>query len=54
MFIGLLFFSVLIMVSSVIMLRRHERLEKAALMSYLALSAWGSLLYGILISGISR
>ena len=54
MFIGILVFSVLIIVISVIILMKYERLEKAELASYLTLSAWGSLLYGIFIARISN
>ena len=54
MFIGILFYSMLIIVISMIIFRRYEKIEKAELLSYLTLSAWGSLLYGIFITGISH
>jgi hypothetical protein len=53
MFIGILFYSMLITAISLIIFRKYERIERAQMMTYLVLISWGSLLYGIFIAGIS-
>ena len=53
MFIGILFYSMLISAISLIIFRRYEKLERVEMMTYLVLSSWGSLLYGIFITRIS-
>jgi hypothetical protein len=53
MFIGILFYGVLITVISLVIFRRYEKIERAEMMTYLVLSSWVSLLYGILITRIS-
>jgi hypothetical protein len=53
MFIGILLFSMLIVAISLIMFRRHEKIERAEMMTYFVLSSWGSLFFGIFITRIS-
>ncbi|MGC2062629.1 MAG: hypothetical protein WA610_06600 [Thermodesulfovibrionales bacterium] len=53
MFIGILFYSILITAISLVIIRKYAKIERAEMMTYLILSSWGSLLYGIFITRIS-
>ena len=53
MFIGILFYSLLITVISLVIFRRYEKIERAEMMTDMVLSSRVSLLYGIFIARIS-
>jgi len=53
MLIGVLFYSILITAISLLIVRKYEKIEKTEMMTYLVLSSWGSLLFGIYITRIS-
>lgn len=50
---GIFLFGICSFLFSVFIVARYERLEKTELASYITLFAWGSLLFGLLVSRFS-
>jgi hypothetical protein len=53
MCIGILVFSILAGAVTLLIFRKYETFEKAELSTYVALIAWGSLLFGLFMAKIS-
>lgn len=53
MIFGVAVFSVCSILFSSFVIRKHDSLEKSELASYIMIFAWGSLLFGFLISRIA-
>jgi hypothetical protein len=54
MFAGVLVFSVIVVIISALFFRRYEKMEKAETITYVVLIAWGSLLWGLILSKCAR
>lgn len=52
LFTGVLVFSILAMGVSFMIFRKYETLERAEVSTYVALIAWGSLLFGFFMSKV--
>jgi hypothetical protein len=52
LFIGMLLFSILAIGISFVIFKKYETLERAEVSTYIALVAWGSLLFGFFISKV--
>ena len=52
MFAGIVTFSAIVTAVAVAIFRKYEALEKAEVSAYMALVAWGSLLFGLVIARI--
>jgi hypothetical protein len=50
--IGMLLFSILAIVVSFVIFKKYETLERAEVSTYIALIAWGSLLFGYFMSKV--
>jgi hypothetical protein len=52
MFAGIVTFSVVVMSIALGVFKRYEAFERAEISAYVALVAWGSLLFGLFLSKI--
>jgi hypothetical protein len=53
MFAGIVSFSAVVIAIALGFFKKYETLDKAELSAYVALVAWGSLLFGLFISKLS-
>jgi len=54
LFAGVFLFSVIVVIIAAIILRRYEKMEKAEIVTYVVLIAWGSLFWGLILSKCTR
>jgi hypothetical protein len=52
--IGVLVFSVVVVVISAVITKKRDRLEASEIATYVVLVAWGSLLWGIFLSRCAK
>jgi hypothetical protein len=54
LFAGVLAFSVIVVITSALIIKRRNKMDKAEIATYVLLIAWGSLLWGIFLSKCAR
>lgn len=54
MVVGMLAFSVVIILISAVISKRHDKMDRAEIATYIVLISWGSLLWGLFLTKYSR
>jgi len=52
--VGMLAFSVVIILISAVISKRRDNMDRAEIATYIVLIAWGSLLFGFFLAKVSR
>jgi len=54
MLIGMLLFGIVVVLIASLVLKRHGKMESSELATYVVLIAWGSLIWGLVLSKCTR
>ena len=54
MFIGGLVFGVIVVIISVVIVKRRDKMDGAEIATYVVIIAWGSFLWGLLLSKCAK
>jgi len=54
LFAGVLAFSVIMVIISILITKRHDKMDGAEIATYIVIIAWGSLFWGLLLSKCAR
>ena len=51
--VGILAFSVVVILISAVISKRHDKMERSEIATYIVLIAWGSLLFGLFLEKLA-
>ena len=54
MFGGVLLFSIIVVIMSVVIIKRRGKMESAEIATYVVIIAWGSFIWGLLLSKCAK
>lgn len=54
LFAGVILFSLIVVIIAILIIKRHGKIEKAEMATYIVIIAWGSLFWGLLLSKCAK